>query len=519
VLNRPIVWTIAGSDSGGGAGIQADLKTINQLGAYGVSVITALTAQNTRGVRMIEAASPEMIAAQLAALEEDLPPSAIKLGMLFSGESIKEIAVRIGKVQSFVVCDPVLVATSGDALALPGLTRELKEKIIPLADLLTPNLEETHALLGRDFDEFSKIVDVGEHDSLMEELASQLLKLGCRAVLVKGGSLKSEFSQDFWTDGKASAWLTSPRSQTRNTHGTGCTLSSAIASAVALGYEQLDAIVIAKAYVNQGLRTSPDLGSAQGPMSHLGWPEFEEDIPWITGSASEGRKRLRFLDCGPQKLGFYPIVDSYGWLEKLLPLGVKTAQLRVKMPRGAELEKEILDAVTLARKYECRLFINDYWELAMRFQAYGVHLGQEDLLSADIQRIQSAGLRLGVSTHCYREVARALALRPSYIAIGPIHATTTKEMKFEPQGIESLKRWRRSLNCPLVAIGGLFLDNAIEAIDGGADGVAVVRDITQSSDIVGRVKKWLALLPYTPNSDSREHKSYAVATANCAFLD
>jgi hydroxymethylpyrimidine kinase / phosphomethylpyrimidine kinase / thiamine-phosphate diphosphorylase len=499
-LNKAIVWTIAGSDSGGGAGIQADLKTINRLGAYGASVITALTAQNTRAVSLIEAASPGMIARQLDALAEDLPPSAIKLGMLYAGEAIDMIVPRIARLGAFVVCDPVLVATSGDGLALPELTGKIKEKLTPVVDLLTPNLEEAHVLLGRNYDDLKKLKTADELDIYVEGLAADLLKLGCHAVLVKGGSLASEFSQDYWTNGKDSAWLTSVRSQTRSTHGTGCTLSSAIAATVALGYEQLDAIVIAKAYVNQGLRTAPDLGSAQGPMSHLGWPEFESDIPWLTSTGRAGRNRPQFPDCGPARLGFYPIVDSCDWLSKLLPLGVQTVQLRVKNLSGKELEDEIASAVALAKRYECRLFINDYWKLAAQFSAYGVHLGQEDLLKADIEQIHLAGLRLGVSTHCYREVARALAIRPSYMAIGPIHTTTTKEMKFAPQGIEALKRWRRTLNYPLVAIGGLFLDNAHEAIDGGADGVAVVRDISQSSDIGRRVADWLALLPYTRNS-------------------
>jgi hydroxymethylpyrimidine kinase / phosphomethylpyrimidine kinase / thiamine-phosphate diphosphorylase len=498
-LNKPIVWTIAGSDSGGGAGIQADLKTINRLGAYGASVITALTAQNTRSVSLIEAASPNMIASQLAALTEDFPPRAIKLGMLYSGEAIDAIVPRISKLGAFIVCDPVLVATSGDALALPNLTQKLKDKLAPIVDLLTPNLEEAHVLLGRNFDDLTKINASEELDIYIEKLAADLLKLGCCAVLVKGGSLKSEFSQDYWSNGKASAWLTSLRAQTRNSHGTGCTLSSAIAAAIALGYEELDAIVIAKAYVNQGIRTAPDLGSAQGPLSHSDWPEKEADIPWLTLSGSAGRNRPQFPDCGLERLGFYPIVDSCDWLRKLLPLGVKTAQLRVKNLRGQELEEEIASAIDLAKRHQCRLFINDYWELAARFSAYGVHLGQDDLLEADIKRIHSAGLRLGLSTHCYREVARALSLRPSYIAIGPIHATTTKEMKFAPQGIEALKRWRRTLNYPLVAIGGIFLDNAQEAIDGGADGVAVVRDISQSSDTIDRVAQWLTLLPYTRN--------------------
>jgi hydroxymethylpyrimidine kinase/phosphomethylpyrimidine kinase/thiamine-phosphate diphosphorylase len=178
-------------------------------------------------------------------------------------------------------------------------------------------------------------------------------------------------------------------------------------------------------------------------------------------------------------------------------MGVKTAQLRIKNLSGDLLKEEIAKSVALAKDHHCRLFINDYWQLSCDLGAYGVHLGQEDLLTADIQKIHASGLRLGVSTHSYSEVARALAVRPSYLAIGPIHATTTKEMKFAPQGVEALQRWRRSLGSyPLVAIGGIFVENTQPIIEAGADGVAVVRDISQASDLSGKVGQWLSVFPY-----------------------
>ncbi len=492
-----IVWTIAGSDSGGGAGIQADLKTINQLGAFGASVVTAITAQNTVSVNGIETVSPEMIEEQINALRFDLPPRVIKLGMLYAAKTIASIVATKVLDHTFVICDPVLIATSGDALALPEMKRSLIEKIIPRANLLTPNLEEAYALLGIKAKQFSATDQFSEGDTQVEALAYDLLKLGCQSVLLKGGASSSEFSQDFWTNGKESSWLTSPRIDTRSTHGTGCTLSAAIAAATALGYDELDAVVIAKAYVNQGLRCAPSLGRGQGPMAHLGWPEYEDDLPWLTATAAQGRLRPIFPECGPKRLGFYPIVDSYTWLEKLLPMGVKTAQLRIKNLSGDLLKEEIAKSVALAKDHHCRLFINDYWQLSCDLGAYGVHLGQEDLLTADIQKIHASGLRLGVSTHSYSEVARALAVRPSYLAIGPIHATTTKEMKFAPQGVEALQRWRRSLGSyPLVAIGGIFVENTQPIIEAGADGVAVVRDISQASDLSGKVGQWLSVFPY-----------------------
>lgn len=482
-MKRPIAWTIAGSDPGSGAGIQADLKTMNALGVHGCSVIAALTAQNTTGVTLTEPVSQAMLQAQLDALESDLPPVAVKLGMLGDPEGIHRITQTLSRLNACVIGDPVTVATSGDSLLADDSIRALKDVLFPQIDLLTPNMTEAETLLDRSI----------KTDMEIELAAADLLKLGVKSVLLKGGHRPGAFSQDFYTDGEIQAWLTSPWQETQHNHGTGCTLSAAICASIALGYDPLDAIVIAKAYVNQGLRLAPGLGQGHGPLAHLDWPETHSDIPWLTPTAEEGRSRLQFLDCGPEPLGFYPIVNRFEWLEKMLPLGVSTIQLRIKDLTGEDLEREIAQASAYAKQFDARLFINDYWQLALKYNAYGVHLGQEDLEAADLKALADAGIRLGVSTHCYREVACALSLRPSYMAIGPIHATTTKAMKFEPQGLEALRRWRKTLPYPLVAIGGIFLDNASEVLACGADGIAVVRDITQAADLPDRVRQWLNL--------------------------
>lgn len=486
-IERPITWTIAGSDSGGGAGIQADLKTMNALGCHGASVITALTAQNTQHVTLVESVSTLMLEEQLHALLTDLPPKALKLGMMGSVDGIEAISHTLSALTSScpIVCDPVLVATSGDRLVSEVVLNALKAKIFPLATLITPNLKEAEVLLEQ------SITTQKE----MEDAAQTLQSLWGKAVLLKGGHFEGAcqnlaFAQDFFTDGIRSVWLTSPWQETKNTHGTGCTLSAAITSALSLGYDLLDAVVIAKAYVNQGLRLAPQVGSGHGPLAHLGWPETEMDLPWITPTAEQGRQRLRFPNIGSLPLGLYPVVDRADWLETLLPEGVSIIQLRIKDLTGEGLSQEIQKAVEMARKYDARLFINDYWQLAIELGAYGVHLGQEDLATADLAAIQKAGLRLGVSTHCYREVSRALALQPSYMAIGPIFHTTTKTMTFEPQGIEALKRWRRSLGYPLVAIGGIFLSHGKTIREAGADGIAVVRDITQAENVSSQIAQW-----------------------------
>jgi hydroxymethylpyrimidine kinase/phosphomethylpyrimidine kinase/thiamine-phosphate diphosphorylase len=492
-MTQPIVWTIAGSDSGGGAGIQADLKTMNALGVYGCSVVTALTAQNTKGVNLVEPCSSAMLQAQLQALSEDLPPVAIKLGMLGDAEGIGIIGAMLtkhnalAKHNAFIVCDPVMVSTSGHDLRQSNTLEAFTEHLLPKINLLTPNLPEAEILTGQTI----------RSTQDMETAAQALLKQGAQSVLIKGGHFQSEWSQDFWTDGRRKFWLTSPRHKTRHTHGTGCTLSAAITACIGLGFPETDALVIAKAYVNQGLRLAPAIGEGSGPLTHSGWPETHEDLPWLTPTAEEGQNRPEFTDCGSQPLGFYPVVNRLEWLEKLLPLGVSTIQLRIKDLEGEDLEREIAQASAYARSFNCRLFINDYWQLALKYGAYGVHLGQEDLETANLQAIEEAGLKLGLSTHCYQEVARALSIRPSYIAVGPVFHTSTKTMRFKPQGLEAVRRWRRSLPYPLVAIAGIFLDNAPEVLATGVDSVAVVRDITQSVNLPERVAQWLALFEKT----------------------
>lgn len=482
-MTQPIIWTIAGSDSGGGAGIQADLKTFNALGTYGCSVITALTAQNTQGVIRTEATSMTMLQDQLAALKSDLPPSAVKIGMIGAVEQIEIIANTIRSLNTFTILDPVMISTSGNALFPDNALQTLKQDLLPHISLLTPNLHEAEQLTGITI----------QNTQQMEQAARIILSFGVRSVLIKGGHLPGAISQDFWSNGTEKWWLNGTRIETRHSHGTGCTLSAAIAVCIGLGLSEQDALIVGKAYVSQGLRLAPQLGHGCGPLTHAGWPETHEDLPWLSPTAETGLERLKFPDCGETPLGFYPIVDRFKWLEKLLPLGVSTIQLRIKDLQGEELEREIAQASAYAKLFNCRLFVNDYWQLALKYGAYGVHLGQDDLETADLNALSQAGIRLGISTHCYQEVARALAIRPSYIAIGPVFHTTTKAMRFVPQGLDAVRRWRRSLPYPLVAIAGIFLENAPAVLETGVDGVAVVRDIVQANDLPFRVRQWQTL--------------------------
>ncbi len=483
--SKPIAWSIAGSDSGGGAGIQADLASFHDFGVHGCTVITALTAQNSFTVGHVSITPRRALAAQINALDSDLPADAIKLGMLGSEDVVAMVGKYLADYQGFVVCDPVMVSTSGGQLMEDGVSQLLIENILPRADLLTPNISEAETLLDR------KIVSLDD----VERAAADIVTLGARSVLITGGHLASGDGRrhDYWTDGETGFWLSGSNIDTLNTHGTGCTLSSAIAALMARGYELPDALVIAKAYVSQGLRMAVQLGGGPGPVAHLGWPLQLGDLPAISRRPA-ALNRPAFADCGGE-LGLYPVVDSSAWIERLLRCGVKTIQLRIKDPQQANLQEEIARAVALGREHNARVFINDYWQQAIAAGAYGVHLGQEDLDIADLDAIATAGLRLGVSTHSYYEVARAHGLRPSYIAIGPVYPTTSKVMRFGPQGLSRLRRWAALLapHYTLTAIGGIDVRRAREVLASGVGSCAMITAITEADDPEAVVAELLAL--------------------------
>ncbi|CAM6054046.1 unnamed protein product [Sphagnum tenellum] len=490
----PIIWSIAGSDSSGGSGIQADLKTMTALNAHGCTLVTAITSQNLDEVQKIEILSPSSIQSQLSALQGGLSPKAIKIGMLGHIETIQIIARFLNEFPNAVTCDPVLASSSGLPLLEKTALKALKETLFPHVRILTPNLPEAERLVGYPLNT----------PQLIEKAAADLLSFGVKSVVIKGGHSQGPISQDYWTDGTRRAWLNIQRLGGISARGTGCTFASALAVALAYGFDDLDAAVIAKTFVHQCLRLSlPLLKDQARPtlLRYRSWPATSSDLPWLTNDAESGTKEFIFPECvlpecfgepqGSPPLGFYPIVDRKDWLMRLLPLGIKTAQLRIKDLSGYELETQIRQSILLARDYQCRLFINDYWDLALKYGAYGVHLGQEDLEGAQIEEISKTHTRLGLSTHCYSEVARAHSIRPSYLAIGPIFPTKIKSMRFSPQGLGAFRIWRELLNYPLVAIGGITLEKSDDLIKAGADGLAVVSDITHHPEPEARAVEWL----------------------------
>lgn len=251
--------TIAGSDSGGGAGIQADLKTFAAFGVYGMSAITAVTAQNTCGVRAVCAMEPKLVAAQIDCVFADIRVDAVKIGMTANANIITTITAELQKHPGVpIVLDPVMVSTSGHALLAPDAVQALIRELLPLASVVTPNLPETAVLLGK---EVHTTTD-------MRTAAQELVERGAHAVVVKGGHLDGD-AVDVFFDGTAFLQLSHPRSTNQNTHGTGCTFSSAIAASLAKGMTLAHAVQEAKAYISQAIAHAEPLGHGHGPVNHF----------------------------------------------------------------------------------------------------------------------------------------------------------------------------------------------------------------------------------------------------------
>ena len=256
----PSVLTIAGSDSSAGAGIQADLKTLAALGVYGTCAITAVTAQNTLGVAAVHELPPGIVAAQIDAVVSDIRPDAVKTGMLANASIVEAVAERVRQHRlPHLVVDPVMVSKSGARLLREDAVSALGSLLLPLAELVTPNLPEAEALTGRSL----------TTDGEMRRAAREIVALGPRAVVIKGGHRPGEVATDLFYDGEAFLEFSAPRVHTQSTHGTGCTFASAIAAYLAHGQPLAEAVGRAKEYLTEALRQAQPLGAGHGPVEHF----------------------------------------------------------------------------------------------------------------------------------------------------------------------------------------------------------------------------------------------------------
>lgn len=485
---KPLMWIIAGQDSSGGAGIVADILSAHDFDVTPSVIISALTAQNSQQLLGVEPCSVDFFKLQFDAIAM-LQPSAIKVGMLANLEQVDVLTQTLHRLKGQwpelkVVIDPVLVSSSGYHLG--DVERVARfDKLFAEADLITPNVSELMTLTD---------LSINSPESFVK--AAQQLAQRCQcAVLAKGGD--SSFGHccvDVLCHFGSELVLSAPRIDTAHSHGTGCSLSSAIAAMLAHGYSMFDAVIAGKAYISRGLRLAVGQNSLPGAVAHWGRADQWMDYPIIESSQTEVGQRYGAVGYWPiapqtefarldEAPGFYPIVDSFEWVEKLLRAGVKTLQLRIKDMEKTALTQCVFQSVQLAKQYHAQLFINDYWQLAIEAGAYGVHLGQEDIAAneVDLQAIAHAGIRLGVSSHGEYELLRALALKPSYVAMGQIFATQSKVMPSAALGITRFSQLCKLVDdCPIVAIGGIDLNNARQVSEAGADGLAVVSALSQS---------------------------------------
>jgi len=560
----PIVYTIAGSDSGGGAGIQADLHAIQAMGCHGCSAITCLTAQNSQGVNGVHSPPVDFLRLQLDTLEKDLYPNAIKIGMLGSKDLALEVGDFLKRMKqrnddrkgedgdrehetAFVVFDPVMISTSGHKLIEDEAKEAVIKAVFPYVDVVTPNKFEAEEILGRTLNSPEDV----------EKGAQDILEMGVKAVLIKGGHSLSEsqgksnsnnnnlseeinatlgYAQDYFLsseapltpdkericDGSRGVWLRANRFDSIHTHGTGCTLSSVIASALALGQKQrsidenivgtgaaraiymIDACCIAKAYVTEGLRQGVQLGSGPGPVVHTSFPSSYNSFPSVALNPND-EKSVPFLklksafalkseeDKDTVTLGkVLPILNNQEWVERLSLLDeITDIQLRIKDETDEDKIFEIVqNCQEICANNNVRLWINDYWRAAVKANCFGVHVGQEDLAKCiddgGLDKIRECNMALGISTHSYAELAAAFGVKPSYISLGPVFGTKSKNVAFDPQGLETVKKWKELIDpeVPLVAIGGINDAEIVSQVRrAGADCVAVISAVTKASNV------------------------------------
>lgn len=472
-----IALTIAGSDPSGGAGVQSDLRTFAAFGAAGLSVITAITVQSSLGVQAVYPVEAEVVAAQLSALLEDTQPDAVKIGMLGGASQVQAVADVLRRFRpASIVLDPVLASSGGISLLDTAGRQLLLTELMPLCDLVTPNLGEAALLTGLPVHDTETLFAAGE----------ALLAMGAKAVLVKGGHLP-DLPQDWLLRlGSAPAQFQCPRVPTDHSHGTGCLLSSAIAASLARGVALDLAVRDAKAVVTEALRHPVILGQGRG------YPDAAEAVRSMGAAPSRSHAdRLGLFH------GLYVLTDpdlrpdrsAEQVAAAALAGGARVIQLRDKTLPTPEL-------VVLARRLRRQVqaggglfIVNDRVDIALASEADGVHLGPDDLSPEDARRLLGPDKLVGVSTGTLEEARRA-APYASYLGIGAIFGTRTKHDAGDPVGVQRLREIKAAFpHIPVVAVGGINAGNLLDVSQAGAEAAAVVSAVIGASDMEEAVRE------------------------------
>lgn len=485
VQKLPHVLTVAGSDSGGGAGIQADIKACGAHGAYCSSVITAVTAQNTVGVQRWDMVSEELVKEQLRSVLSDMHVDVVKTGMLPSAGVIKVLcnSLREFPVRALVV-DPVMVSTSGHVLSASSTLSGYQEELFQMADIVTPNLKEASALLGGI--SMKTVAD-------MCSAAKAIHGFGPRNVLVKGGDLPNSLDAiDILFDGEQFHELRGSRIATRNTHGTGCTLASSIAAELAKGSSILEAVQVAKRYVEEALNFSKDLtigNGPQGPFDHL--------FNLRSHRRYSGNRSMFSAD----NLFLYAVTDSRmnkKWgrsmteaVQACIDGGATIVQLREKETSTREFIEAATSCLEVCQAHHVPLIINDRVDVALACDADGVHVGQSDMSARKARELMGPTKIVGVSCKTPAHAEQAFLDGADYIGSGGVFPTNTKENN-TTIGLDGLKSICLASKLPVVAIGGIGIGNARSVMKLGVEklkGVAVVSALFDRESVVDSTRK------------------------------
>lgn len=478
-MSKPsIIWSVAGLDSGGGAGLSADQRAADAMGVHLCPVAAALTAQNSVAVEGVFPVPPAQLDAQLAALAQDLPPRVIKTGLLGGVEQLRVVTRWVDRLREHapvaLVVDPVLRASTGASLADDELLQACREELLPRASVVTPNRREAQRLVG------------GGCPS------QQALALGVPTVCITGGDEAGLLAADWLLSPQASGWLTLPRRAAANNHGTGCCFATALAAGLAQGFVPADAAVLAKMLTTSGLSAGAPPGAGAGPVRPAGGFITDAGLLPALFDSPPAAWPVRAADA-PEIGGVYGITDSGAHAAALFEAGLRTVQLRLKRTDSetgsawhTRLAAEVQRGREAAQRHAATFVVNDHWRAALALGVGFVHLGQEDLLAldaagrADLAQARAHGLRLGLSSHSLWELARAVSWAPDYVACGPVWATTTKAMPWRPQGLDNLAWWAAMAPMPVVGIGGVLAPAQLHQVAAaGAAAGCVVRGLTQ----------------------------------------
>ncbi|MGQ3053782.1 MAG: bifunctional hydroxymethylpyrimidine kinase/phosphomethylpyrimidine kinase [Roseateles sp.] len=478
-MTSPVIWSIAGLDSGGGAGLSADQRAADAAAVHLCPVAAALTAQNSVAVEAVFPVPPGQLDAQLGALADDMPPAAIKTGLLGGVEQLRVVTRWVDRLRErapvALVVDPVLRASTGASLADEALLRAYREELLPRATVATPNQREATRLVG---------------EGCTREQARMLQGLGMASVCITGGDAGGALALDWLASPHAKGWLALPRRDARNHHGTGCCFATALAAALARGFVAADAAVLAKMLTTSGLHARATPGAGAGPARP--WGGFITDPGLLPALFDVLPACWPARRGGPPAVeGLYGITDSGARAAGLFDAGLRTVQLRVKRTTSegdTAWQARLRAQIEAARRPGATLVVNDHWREALALGVDFVHLGQEDLLALstvdrrDLAEARARGLRLGISSHSLWELARTAAWAPDYVACGPVWPTLTKDMPWRPQGLGNLAWWVAMAPAPVVGIGGVLVPAQLAEVAAcGAAAGCVVRGLARTA--------------------------------------